>query len=248
MTYKKEHLEGLIKLINQIVETPGNEWFVEELRQSTIASSNISFAELNKNIEDVRRTKYYLKNIDKTFYIEAFGFYKNIKDPSTKESLISDYKEMKIAFSDNNFLEYGRRMCMQLERCFDFIIINVDGWNVINTDVRFSSSVFVNSGRNEYNFKEKFFENTSGEIKAKEISWIEFRAKGLFCFIYYGLDYLKFWQTFDDIYFLRNMASHGVLGGRNENRLKKISHNIYSNIGFYFRFFQIIKKFDALYK
>jgi hypothetical protein len=222
MVHSKEDLLKLAKFVNELSNEPGNEWFRNEL-VSKLGGSRLTSNDL---VMDLRRTKSYLKKIDSNLYKEGFSFYKNIIDDDLRKTLISDYKEMKIALLDSDILEYGRRMCLQLERCFDAAITKFNGWSIVEADPKYNEIAFM-AGKYQKRikvkegFKKNDYTDPTKRIP-KEIGEIEFNTKVAFCGIYFNFDFQTKWSNIQDIYFLRNKASHGSLSMNDFSRLEKI--------------------------
>jgi len=252
--HKKEVLVKFLKLIQELSEEQGNEWFKNELslRFSTTPSHQF-YEEPSELVQELKRTKFFLKHIDKSFNSEGFKLFKKIKDPILKSNLIIDYKEMKIAIVSGDVLEFGRRMILQLERCFDSVIIEINGWEKVKEEVALYQEVkfFVGQYENKMKITDGFFK-TDFSDKTKKIrkdpSEIEFKIKALFCCIYYQIDFTKFWSNLLDIYFLRNKASHGSLTTKDLQKLNNIIEKFPEKQGFYFTmFFSSIKPLKDIY-
>lgn len=242
MAQQKEKLKLLLQFIDQVANQSGNEWFRDELTKkfsnNTASKGNSG---LDVLIDDIKRTKLYLKNIDKSLQCEGFKFYKNIKDIDLKKQLVSDYKEMKISFINNDILEYGRRMALQMERCFDFAISVVNGWEIVNCDSKYNeisipSGKFEQKVRVKSGFYKPDFNNKSILLK-KDVSEIEFKVKAAFCGLFYQINFFSQWSNLNDIYFLRNKASHGSVTTKDLDRLNKIIEGFAEKNGFYHKMF-----------
>lgn len=258
MKHNNDSLLKLIRLIQEISNHPGNEWFkqkiIAELTQSGIQNDNSISPATSSLHDDLKRTKLYLRNIDKTNHQEAFNFYKKIKETDLKNKLINDYKEMKMALRTNDILEYARRKSIQLERCFDFIIEKTNGWEVVSSNSDLYSLIVVPSGsfNQSFRIRDNFFKddmnNRQQKIK-KEISEIDFKSKAVYCFTHYQFDFAKYFSSFNDIYFLRNKASHGSLSEKDKNRIDKINARFSELYVYYNKMFQsYIESLKDLYK
>lgn len=244
MSYKKENLIKLLKLIEEISSQPGNEWFKEKILSILGQRSDSSLSPAIRSLhDDLKRTKYFLKNIDKTHHREGFNFYNKIKDFDLKSKLIIDYKEMKMALFLNDILEYARRKCIQLERGFDYVITKTNGWDVVSSNPNLYTEIIVPSGNFNQTFRirDNFFKvdlNNRQQKVQKEISEIEFKTKAVYCFTYYQFDFTKYFSGFNDIYFLRNKASHASLSQKDKIRIDKINAKFSEQSIFYNKMFQ----------
>jgi hypothetical protein len=249
MAFKKTELIKLLQFLEELVRDPENDWFKDELSKLFNNPANNIPTEV---IDDIRRTRYYLRNIDKNYYQQGYKIYKNVKDVQLKKELIADYKEMNIALNNNDILEYGRRASLQLEKCFDAVIMTVNGWEEVNKKKELYTEVSTDiNGKYKYSVRNGFFKKdfkNPSEIIRKELSEIEFRIKALFCCLYYEVDFLYHWLNLENIYFLRNKASHGLLNDKDSNRLKKLIDKFPENNGFYYKTFHyLIKSLKAIY-
>jgi hypothetical protein len=196
----------------------------------------------------------FLKNIDKSNHVEGFNFYNKVVDKDLKINLINDYKEMKLALIINDKLEYARRMAIQLERSFDYIIEKTNGWNVVSSNPDVYNEIIVPSGSFDQKFKVKdnFFKidinNRDNKVK-KETSEIEFKSKAVYCFTYYKFDFIKYFSNFNDIYFLRNKASHASLSLKDKSKIEKIESKFAELNIYYNKMFQsYLESLKDLYK
>lgn len=257
MKYKKEQLVKLIQFVTEISNMKGNEWFrkriIEELAENDKQKSNTYSNNVSSLIDDIKRTKLFLKNIDRSNYLEGFNFYKNIQNAELKGRLIADYKEMKIALLHKDIFEYARRISIQLERCFDFIIEKTNGWEVVMNSPNSYTEITVPSGsfNQTFRIKDNFYKNdmkNSGQKIPKDISEIEFKSKGVYCFIYYQFDFINYFSSFNDIYFLRNKASHGSISPKDAKRIEKILSKFPEQKVYYNKMFETyLKSLNDLY-
>jgi hypothetical protein len=88
--------------------------------------------------------------------------------------------------------------------------------------------------------KEGFFKpdyKNKSQIIKKEISEIDFKVKAVFCALLYQVNFSVHWSNLNDIYFLRNKASHGSLTIKELERLNKLIEKFPENNGYYQRMF-----------
>lgn len=257
---EKEDLEWLLKLLAQIKKEGGHEWFWNEIKRkysSAVPSVILSDkTDIEKLLDDIRRTKYFLKNIDRELHVEGHKFYTNIVDPDLKKVLKQDYKEMKVALRASDILEYSRRLCLQIERVFSHVITKVSAWEIIKSHKEYELVTIITEefrGKTynpQFKMKEIFFWKNDEGLVNKEVSEIEFKAKAAFCFYYYKLDSKKHWTNLTDIYFLRNKASHGSnLSAKDVTKLSKIIEKFDDKNHYYQKTFDyIVKGLKGLYE
>jgi len=132
-----DYIEFFVSMIEQTNKKFENDEFLSklysQLSDKINVQSNFHFKEVNKFYKDIKRTRYFLKHIDKESWLEGLKYYKNVKRPELKIELAKDFKEMKIADRDNDIIEYTRRLVMQLENCLNSIIVIIDAYCVISS-------------------------------------------------------------------------------------------------------------------
>jgi hypothetical protein len=225
MSEDKKDLLTLVDFVIDIANLEGNEWFksklIDKLTQNEVKMKESSIYEIHN---DLKRTKLYLKKIDKLIYQEAFNFYKIIGDSELKNILINEYKEMKLSLELKDYLEYSRRLIVQLETCFDYTIEKLDAWEIILNDISKYHEIKYISGiyENSMKIKDKFFKIDffSKEQIRQELSKIDFKAKALFCISYYDINPSKDFSNLSDVYFIRNQASHGKTSTKDKIKLQ----------------------------
>ena len=194
---------------------------------------------------DVSRIKAYLNFIDKKALNYGKIFYSNIKDISLKRELIDDFKEMKIALRNDDIIEFGRRLSLQLENIFNFSLNDLDVYNLILSDEVYYRSVvpnWPNYTGPEFNFLKTFFEinKNTNEVEQKDLSKVSFNMKSIFLSIHF--DYKVNVRNINDIYFLRNIASHrNKLSNVESNKLNNILSNFDKNYSYYYKVLHDIK-------
>jgi len=237
-------LDKFLKLVLEIADKPENASFKTKLINGlggiNLPNHNALNTDVSSFYNDIKRTRFFLKNIDKNNFVEAQKFYQHIRDKELRKKLIIDYKEMKTALMLNDILEYARRKTIQLERCFDYIIEQTNAWEVVlKSDSYDLISIRAGIFTKEFRVKDGFFKKdwqNPGTTVRKDVSEIEFKHKALYCFTYYSYDFITYnqWSNFEDLYFLRNKASHASTTEKDHNRLIKIiekfpERNIYYN-------------------
>ncbi len=230
--YSKESLEKLLLLIDEICSQEEYLWFKERLLKKN--SKNINVSELNELHQDLRRTKSFLKYIDGQHWREGFNFYNKIKDSNFKITLTSDYKEMKIAEIENNKLEYVRRLILQLENIFNYLITKFDAYTVIidNPDI------YRDNYNNLLEGKYAFFNEDKSPRSLKNIS---LPSKLFWIKTYFNINYN--YKVWNDLTFLRNKASHREnLIGDEKNKFEQIENDWEINKIEYNKFFNSVVK------
>jgi hypothetical protein len=253
MNDNKKDLKSLIDFVTEIANQNGNEWFklklIDNLKQKENEERENEILAIHN---DIKRTKLYLKKIDQLNYQDAFKFYKGIVDPELKRSLISDYKEMKLSLALKDYLEYSRRLIIQLETCFDYVIDRLDAWEIISNDLNkyFEVKYSIGKYENSMKIKDKFFtiDFITKEQKRQDLSKIDFKAKALFCLFYYDIDPSKNFSNLTDVYFIRNQASHGKSSTKDKVKLDGfISKFEEKNIYIWYMFNSYIKCLKILF-
>lgn len=233
----REQIESLIKLVSEIANQPGNEW-VAALLNDRFGNKNLISTEKQKPNEeidtlykDLKRTKFFLKYIDGTNWREGFKFYNKIKSSELKLSLAADYKEMKIAEQEQNILEYARRIILQLETIFNYLIISENAFSIIEQADDFTFVSKKHNGEIYYNEKGEIgtdlkkgdfaFFNKDGS--PKPIESIVLPSKFLWIKIYFRLEKYSF-EHWNDLVFLRNKSSHSAsMKPKDQERIDKLS-------------------------
>ncbi len=230
MQYKKESLEKLLVLIDAISKEEGNEWFIEELLRKLNNFNQLMDTKTTSNlfdlIDDIKRTKYYLKSIDKTYWIEGLNYYSKVKDPILRIELVNDFKEMKIADKQNDIIEFTRRLVMQLENCLNAICLIVDASNVI----LITPDRYRDGSNNLKEGKFSFFDGGT----AKQLHLIPITSKLFFVKKYYDFNYT--YNALDEMIKIRNKSSHrGELSESERNILDNAKKKYMEKKTLYFK-------------
>ncbi|MFN8295703.1 MAG: hypothetical protein U0T69_05875 [Chitinophagales bacterium] len=243
MAYKKESLEKLLVLIDEISKDKNNEWFLNELLRKINKDKLIHTDKPNNLIDlvnDIKRTKYFLNSIDKTIWLEGLNYYSNIKDPILKIELITDYKEMKISDKQNDIIEFSRRLIMQLENCLNAICIILDAPKIILA----SPDHYKDNSNNLKDGRFSFFEDG----KVKQLNLVPITSKLFFVKKYYGFNYP--FNILDEMIKIRNKSSHrGELSESEKNIINNAKKNYMEKKSLYFKSYNdIFKKLTDLFK
>lgn len=230
--YSKESLEKLLLLIDEICSQEEYLWFKEILLKKN--NENINISDLNELHQDLRRTKSFLKYIDGQYWREGFNFYKKIKDSNLKITLTSDFKEMKIAENENNILEYVRRLILQLENIFNYLILKFDAYTIIINNPDLYRDNRNNLLEGQYGF---FNEDKS----PKALKNISLPTKLFWVKTFFNINYT--YKIWNDLIFLRNKASHREnLRSEEKNRFEQIENDLEVNKVEYNKFFSLLVK------
>lgn len=239
-----KYLEMFLALIEKIDQDNGNKDFSFKIYQSMGSKFNNlngpPSSDFSSVYSDLKRTKYYLRHIDRTEWLEGFHFYSGIKIPELKIELAKDYKELKIADKEDNIIEYARRLVMQLENCVNSVIEIVDG----HTQVENNSKNFIDRYNNLWRGNYSFFNDDGSR---KDVSIISLPSKIFFSKQYYSFNY--FYKDLDEMIKIRNKASHrGDVSTKEQIIIDNAIKNVTQKKADYFKTFNtIIKNLKDLY-
>lgn len=216
MSNAKENLQNLLKLVKELSSREELEWFKKDLKDHFNSQSNKNITQTANNdlaelTYDLRRTSYYLRNIDRKIWTEGLKFYSEISNSMLRISLLKDFRFMKIADHENDFLEYTRRVDLQLENCLNYICLYLDAHQIISTNPNKFTDSYNNLHVGNYSF---FFNNGS----PKELEKIGIYSKAFFAKTFYQFSYD--YKAFDEMTKLRNLSSHG--GAISEDKIINI--------------------------
>jgi hypothetical protein len=157
---------------------------------------------------DISRIKAYLSFIDKKALNYGKVFYQNISDNHLKYELIKDFKEMKVALKNENIIEFGRTLSLQIENIFNFSLRRLDVHNLILNNLAHYQAVQPPWAKNPFDFYKSFFKynNNTHQYEPLELSFVKFKTKSIFLSIEFN--YKIDVKALDDVYFLRNKGSH----------------------------------------
>ena len=199
MKYKKESLEKLLLLIDELFNEPENNWFKEELSKMT--ESPTLTLDKNELCFDS-----FVRLQRKMFRLKANEFYKNLTDADLQKELIKDYQEMLWFKMLNQIDRYYLFIYYQMENMLNFFILKNDAFNRIKSDpgsyqLKFTEGFIVKCY--------SYFFNKDG--KANEINKINsVWAKLVFWSLEANEDrwIIDKKQTLDNIINVRNLLSH----------------------------------------
>lgn len=235
-------------LLNSIKDKQEYAWFIElykeEIANSFFNSQSISSIPITTKFDaitekDIIRVKSYLNFIDRKAINYGKEFYKNIIDKELRETLIDDFKEMKIAIKDDNIIEFGRRLCLQAENIFNFSLKSLNVHTLISGNQQHYRSVrpnWNNWNGNPFNFYNSFFSinRTTNQPEPVEISKVSFNTKSIFLSIHFN--YQVNVRNINDLYFLRNKGSHrDQLSQQETQQLNQLIKDFDKNYSFYYK-------------
>jgi hypothetical protein len=243
MNDNQKYIELFKALIQHIDAKNGNSEFSSSLINSIQTSTIITNSDLNSEIitllGDIKRTKYFLKNIDKNDWIEGFKYYDEIRFPELRMELVKDFKEMKIAERQNDLLEFGRHLSLQLENALNTIIEILDGHELVNRNPEKFKSRFYDLKNGNFSFFQ--YNKETRQIENKDVKNISFLSKVFFAETYYG--FKVFWTPINEIVAIRNKASHR--GKENEREIEIIKN---ATANFTLKKSEYFKEFDKIIK
>jgi len=241
MKFDKEYLKMFLELIDKIDHDNGNTWFSSHLCKTlSDRNADISSVRVNDIYDDLKRTKYFLKHIDKSAWLEGFRYYDKVKIPDLKIELIKDFKEMRIADQGNDIFEFTRRLVMQIENCYNYILDEIDAYTIIRQD----SNRFINNYNNLLTGNFSFFQNDGTK---KDLKDIQFPSKAFFMKQFFALNYNP--KLLSEMQTIRNKASHrGKLSSKDQSIMDECADQPTQKKTEYFNVFNaIIKNLPILY-
>lgn len=234
-------------LLNSIKDKQEYAWFIklyqEEIANSFFNSQPLSSISITNKFDvvtekDIIRVKAYLNFIDRKSINYGKEFYEDVKDIELKKVLVRDFKEMKTAIANNDIIEFGRRLSLQIENIYNASLTNIKAHELISSNkATFSNINFKwNETPNsyDYDFYKSFFvfDKVKNDMIPVELSKISFNTKSIFLFSYFNFKVNKY--NLDDIYFLRNKGSHrDKLSETDMEKLKKIFNRFDYNYSYY---------------
>lgn len=236
-------------LLNSIKDKQEYAWFIGLYKEEIINSFFNNQAILSPTIpnkfniiseQDVKRVKAYLNFIDRKAINYGKQFYGDIKDLKLKKTLISDFKEMKVAIANNDIIEFGRRMSLQIENIYNASLSSLDVHKLIESNKPLYSKISFQWNAKakiyDFDFTKSFFyfDKEEGKTLPVELSRVSFNTKSVFLLNHFNFIVNKF--NIDDIYFLRNKGSHrDKLTEEESEKLNMIFTRFDSNYSFYYK-------------
>lgn len=246
MAEKKEHLQKLLLLVNQVANEPGNEWFKNEL-----------VSNFGGNLERVlNETEKSIKKIDEHFFKkiatkQAENFYKDFKLTTIKDKLIADFVRMEQFRREDNFEDFSLALHQQIEN-----IIN----QLTENNILFREAIIQNRNTQTYsirNQKSRQFEHFNlsqlivsnlvtqekiDSVFTKDIFVWDYpqKLKSIIYFYVFNqkiFNYYDFKTIYDignDIYQARNLNHRG--GFLYDNQISTLNRIDSSKDKYYFKF------------
>lgn len=230
-----EYVEFFMLMTEQANKEFNNDEFIKRFAiaftEKYKNQSELKINEVNNFYKEIKRTRYFLKHIDKNAWIEGLSYYSKIKIPELKIELAKDFKEMKIADKNDNIIEYTRRLVMQLENCLNSVIEIVDAWTEIQNDPTTYQDQFNNLSTGNY----AFFSNE----QKQELKSIALPSKLFFVKKFYNFNY--YYKPINEMIKIRNNASHrGKIPVQVQKVLDNARNNVISKKSEYFSVFDNI--------
>jgi len=241
----RKFIEFTKTLLSQLHGKNKHAWFFESFNLEIVNSffqkgNNTNGLDKFQSISesDVGRIKAYLSFIDKKAFNYGKEFYVDISDNYLKRELVKDFKAMKIALKNEDIIEFGRRLSLQIENIYNYSLYKLDVFNLISLNKEFYSNVPFKWSEKaksyDYDFFKSFylFDKEKNDYSPVELSKVSFNTKSVFLLCHFNFKVNKF--NLDDIYFLRNKGSHrGNLSNDEKNKLQTIINDFDKNYSYY---------------
>lgn len=211
----RKFIEFTKTLLTQLQGQNEYAWFFESFNLEIVNSffqngNNPIVLDKFQNItdSDVNRIKAYLNFIDKNAFKYGREFYRNINNGDLKKELIKDFKAMKIALKNENIIEFGRMLSLQIENIFNFSLRQLNVHNLILTNLAHYKALQPAWAAKPFDFYKSFFRynNITNQYEPLDLSYVNFKTKSIFLSIEFN--YRVDVKALDDVYFLRNKGSH----------------------------------------
>lgn len=228
MNYKKDSLEKLLLLIDDVLSKPENEWFRQELaKRFTKNESILGFPE-------------FAKLLRKNFKKKAKKIYSDFNDENLRQTLIKDNIEMQWYLVLNDPGRFLLFLYYQIELLLNKYCIDYKSYEKINSE----------KNRYYYKFSDRFevvcfdnfyFKDQNGLVRQKPFEKINSIWAKLIFFVVdsNNVEWLvQNKSNFDTLFNIRNKMSHRGLEIENESdyyyqKLKKLSILDISAYSFY---------------
>lgn len=241
----RKFIEFTKTLLTQLHGNTDYAWFFESYNQEIVngffqngtnATGLDKFQSITES--DVGRIKAYLNFVDKKAMNYGKKFYKNIVDDNLKKELIKDFKAMKIALKNEDIVEFGRRLFLQIENIYNYSLSKLNVHDLILSNKDFYSKVPFKWREDaksfDYDFFKSFyfFDKELKDYSPVELSKVSFNTKSVFLMFHFKFSANKF--NLDDICFLRNIGSHrGTLNENEKNKLQSIINDFDKKYSYY---------------
>jgi hypothetical protein len=251
----KKFVEFTKDLLNSVKDNPEYSWFVDlfnsEIINGIFKLQNTPLNPIANKFDaiteqDINRVKSYLNFIDRKAINYGKEFYKDIVDNALRRDLINDFKDMKIALINDDIIEFGRKLSLQIENMYNASLTNISVHKLINENKALYSKIPFKwsemSNSYDYDFYKSFFyyDKEKRDMMPVELSKISFNTKSVFLLNYFNFKVNK--SNLDDIYFLRNKGSHrDRLSEIDTEKLNKIFNRFDGNYSYYHKVLYEIK-------
>lgn len=211
----RKFIEFIKTLLTQLQGNNEYAWFFESFNIEIVNSffqngNNPIVLDKFQNVtdSDVNRIKAYLNFIDKNALKYGREFYRNINNGDLKKELIKDFKAMKIALKNENIIEFGRMLSLQIENIFNFSLRQLNVHNLILKNLAHYKALQPACAAKPFDFYKSFFRYNSitNQYEPLDLSYVNFKTKSIFLSIEFN--YRVDVKALDDVYFLRNKGSH----------------------------------------
>lgn len=211
----RKFIEFTKVLLLELHEKKEYDWFFKSFKLQIVNyffTNDINTTSIDKfqNIteSDIIRIKTYLNFIDKKAISYGKIFYQGIIDDTLRKELIKDFKEMKIALKNENIIEFGRTLSLQIENIFNYSLRKLDIHNLIQKNKSYYQAIKSPWSGKPFDFYNSFFKfnKDTNQYEQLELSNVKFKIKSIFLSIEFN--YKIDVKALEDIYFLRNKGSH----------------------------------------
>lgn len=232
MSYKRESLEKLLLLLEEICNEEENLWFKNRLHEQ--------YSEIGDNFPS------FFKHLKKQYKIKANTFYKDISDKNLKMQLIKDFIEMYWYLGINDVNRFCLFTYYQIENLLNYYITESNAFEKIMTNKNY----FIKQFNEKFTVVcfDKFFQNGNKQSLDKINIWAKI--------VYWTLDSnSEEWENqnhsnISNVVNIRNSNSHRnstqCANEKNEETLKYMVKSDYSNFGYYANILKKIR--DSLKK
>jgi hypothetical protein len=252
--YKKESLEKLLVLIDEIIKDDDNLWF-KEIIQSKYSSI------INKSGNDKSIDKIYEYCIKEIIEKQANLFYEDFILNDKKNELISDFIRMEHFRRDDNFEDFCLAMFQQIENIvvYLFTYFNLNEKISANFDKRIiliysnEEKKFISSPKGlflsnfifqKYNLETPYALNNQEfyfNNKCRAVLYYFFFKKNI---EYNTLKFDEIYNTANNLYQIRNLNHRG--GDKNEYQQKILDDVMPNHNKYYFKFLGFLEMFVSI--
>lgn len=132
MKYKKESLEKLLFLIEEICLDKENDWFSKKLVENLLGNRNYSVFNETADLPS------FFRLLKKHFKIKAFHFYSNIYDEKLRSELTKDCVKMYWYQINNDVESMFIHAYFQMENMLNYYVSNTDAYQrILNNPTKY---------------------------------------------------------------------------------------------------------------